>query len=99
MEGKIKYAFSEKVGQHSAPGGWYFISLPKEMSKEIRSILKYEEEGWGRLKAIVIIGKTEWNTAIWFDSKKETYLLPLKLEVRKKENIELEKQIEVVILL
>lgn len=99
MEGKIKYKFSEKVGKHSAPGGWYFITVPKEMSKEIRTLLKNEEKGWGRLKAIVIIGKTEWKTAIWFDSKKETYLLPLKLEVRRKENIEVEKQIEVVILL
>lgn len=99
MEGKIKYEFSEKVGQHSAPGGWYFITVPKEMSKEIRALLKNEEEGWGRLKAVAIIGKSEWKTAIWFDSKKETYLLPLKLEVRKNENIEVEKQIEVVILL
>ena len=98
MDRKIKYEFSEKVWQHSSPGGWYFISLPKEMSKEIRNMLRSEEEGWGRLKAIAKIGKTEWKTAIWFDSKNETYLLPLKAEVRRKENIEVEKQIDVAIL-
>ena len=99
MNGKIKYEFSEKVWQHSSPGGWYFVSLPQEMSAEIRSVLKFEEEGWGRLKAIAQIGATEWKTAIWFDSKKETYLLPLKAEIRRKENIEVEKQLDVVILL
>ncbi|WP_231129599.1 hypothetical protein [Flavobacterium sufflavum] len=45
MNGKIKYEFSEKPWRHSSSGGWYFVSLPKEMSKEIRSVLKSEEEG------------------------------------------------------
>lgn len=99
MNGRIKYEFSEKPWQHSSPGGWYFVSLPTEMSREIRSVLKNEEEGWGRLKAVAKIGKSEWKTAIWFDSKNETYLLPLKAEIRRKENIEVEKQIDVVILL
>ena len=97
MTGKIKYEFSEKSWQHSSPGGWYFVSLPKEMSKEIRSVLKSEEEGWGRLKAVAKIGNSEWKTAIWFDSKNETYLLPLKGEIRRKENIEVGNQIEVFI--
>ncbi len=97
MNGKVKYSFSEKAWQHASPGGWYFVSLPKEISDEIRSLFKSEEEGWGRLKAVAKIGNTEWNTAIWFDSKKETYLLPLKAEIRKKENIGTEKQIATVI--
>ena len=33
------------------------------------------------------IGNSEWKTAIWFDSKKKTYLLPIKAEIRKKEKI------------
>ncbi len=97
MNGKIKYNFLEKPWQHSSPGGWYFVALPKEMSKEIRSILKFQEEGWGRLKAVAKIGKSEWKTAIWFDTKINTYLLPLKAEIRKKENISAEKEIDVTI--
>jgi len=69
------------------------------MAEEIRSALKSEEEGWGRLKALAKIGATEWKTAIWFDSKMETYLLPLKSEIRKKEHIEAGKQIEVTLVL
>ena len=97
MIGKIEYAFSAKLWQHASPSWWFFVSLPKEMSKEIRSMLKSEEEGWGRLKAFAKIGNSEWKTAIWFDSKNETYLLPLKTEIRKKENIELGKRIDVKI--
>jgi hypothetical protein len=95
LNGKIKYEFSGKVWQHASPGGWYFISLPKAMSKEIRSILQENEEGWGRLKALAVIGNSQWKTAIWFDSKNQTYLLPLKIEIRKKETISLAQQIEV----
>lgn len=80
--------FSEKPWQHASPGGWYFVSLPKDMAKEIRGLLQSEEEGWGRLKATASIGKSEWKTAIWFDTKADTYLLPLKAEIRKKESIE-----------
>jgi hypothetical protein len=97
MLGKIKYSFSEKPRQHSAPGGWYFVSIPESMAKEIRTAFQSEEEGWGRLKVIARIGKSEWKTAIWFDTKKSTYLLPLKAEIRKKEHIIAEKVIEVVI--
>lgn len=51
MDGKIKYEFSAKSWQHSAPNGWHFVSLPTEISAEIRKNLKWQEEGWGRLKA------------------------------------------------
>ncbi len=94
---KIKYAFKAKPWQHASPGGWYFVSLPKALAKEIREALKSEEEGWGRLKAIAKIGNTEWKTAIWFDTKVNTYLLPLKAEIRKKEQVKIENELEVVI--
>lgn len=87
----IKYEFNAKPWQFVGPNSWTFISLPTDISKEIRENLKNEEQGWGRLKAIAKIGKTEWKTAIWFDTKHNTYLLPLKAEIRKNENIEIDK--------
>lgn len=95
MEGKITYAFSSTVWQHAATGGWYFVSLPKAISAEIRQHLKWQEEGWGRIKAEAKIRKSQWQTAIWFDSKHQTYLLPIKAEIRKKESIEKDQSIRV----
>lgn len=91
----IKYDFAAKPWQHSSPGGWYFISLPKELAKEIRENFKWQEEGWGRLKATAKIKETEWETAIWFDTKMGTYLLPLKAKVREKIQLEVVKKINV----
>ena len=64
--------------------GWYFITLPKMYSEEIRNHLQFQEEGWGRMKAVAIIDELEWKTSIWFDSKSKHYILPIKSEVRKK---------------
>ena len=101
MENKgIKYEFIAKVWNYSSTGGtcgWYIACLPKEMSKEIRENLKFLEEGWGRLKMTAKIGNSQWVTAIWFDTKLQTYLLPVKAEIRKKEKIETDKEVKIMI--
>lgn len=88
-----EYTFTARVWC----SGWYFVSLPKEMAEEIRVNFKYLEEGWGRLKATSKVGKSEWKTAIWFDTKHETYLLPIKSDIRKREHINVEDEIKVTI--
>jgi hypothetical protein len=96
----IKYEFSAMLWQHNAPsGGWHFVSLPGELAKEIREFLKSEEEGWGRLRATVKVGNTEWKSAIWFDSKQNTYLLPIKAEIRKKEDLKVGDNVKTVVCL
>ena len=93
----IKYEFTTEPWQYTTPGGWYFVTFPKELSAEIRNSFKSEEEGWGRLKATAKIGGSEWKTAIWFDRKKDCYLLPLKAEIRSEENIVVDKPVNVTI--
>jgi hypothetical protein len=93
----INYKFKARPWKFEGKGGWYFVSLPLSMSREIRSLLKQEEQGWGRLKASAKIGNTTWQSAIWFDTKHKAYLLPLKAEIRKKEKVEAGKSLEVLI--
>lgn len=97
MNAPIIYDFSASVWQHASPGGWFFVSLPAEMAEEIRTNLKWQEEGWGRLKAGAQIGNSHWETAIWYDKKQGTYLLPLKAEVRCKEDLQAGRLVEVVL--
>ena len=97
MTGKIKYEFTTTLWQHSATGGWHFVSLPEATATEIRTLLKSSEEGWGRLKATAKIGTTEWKTAIWFDTKRNTYLLPIKATIRIQEKLELGEPIKISI--
>ena len=97
MQAKITYTFSSVIWQHGAPGGWHFVSLPEELATEIRTHLKWQEEGWGRLKASAKVGNSSWDTAIWFDTKKKTYILPLKAAIRKKEKLAADDYVEIVL--
>ena len=90
-----KYQFQAIVWRYKGPAGWYFVTLPKSLSKKIRSLHGRSEEGWGRLKTSARIGQTEWKTAIWYDSKLQSYILPLKLLIRKKEKIELDSKVKI----
>ncbi len=67
--------------------GWHFVSVPKKQSEDIKEIFGTPKRGWGSIPVIVTIGKTEWKTSIFPDKQSGGYLLPLKSEVRKKEQI------------
>lgn len=97
MDGKIKYGCAVRMWKHGSTGGWHFVSLPKPISKEIREHLKWQEEGWGRMKAIAQIGELKWETAIWFDTKKDTYILPIKAEIRKKGKLHVEEDMTLLL--
>lgn len=96
---QLQYQFSSEPWKYAGKGGWVFVSLPGKLSNEIRATFKGDEAGWGRLTATAKVGQTEWKTAIWFDSKVNAYLLPLKAAIRKKERIEVGKKINVVVFL
>lgn len=85
--------------QHNASGGWFFVSIPKNLSSEIRAHFKNQEEGWGRMKVVAIIAELEWKTSIWFDTKSDHYLLPIKAEIRKKGNFKTDDIFEVNVLI
>lgn len=97
MKDKIHYEFSATVWQYASPGGWFFITVPPTISDEIRENLKWMEEGWGRLKVLAQIGHTEWQTAIWFDTKYKGYLLPLKAAVRKAEKLSNGQEVNLIL--
>ena len=94
---KIKYNFEAVPWQYSGKGAWIFVSLPKGLAREIRELFWNQEAGWGRLTVEVKIGETEWKSAIWYDTKLETYLLPLKSEIRKKVAVVINESINIEI--
>ncbi len=85
----MEYSFKGKLWKYEGHAGWCFITLPKMLSKKIRSVHNSSEEGWGRLQTCAFIGDSSWKTAIWFDTKSDAYLLPVKLAIRKKEKLEI----------
>lgn len=65
---------------------WVFASVPKDISAELRA-LPTPKRGFGSIKVIATIGATSWNTSVFPGSATSTYLLPIKKDVRKVENL------------
>jgi hypothetical protein len=83
-----KYAFKAKVWLYPGmKGAWHFVTVPKEISQEIKELHGWGRRGFGSIRVIVTVGHTSWKTSIFPDKKTDAYLLPLKTDVRKKEGI------------
>jgi hypothetical protein len=81
------FSFSSKVFKYKTEKtSWYFAKLPLDIGVEIKSSKK-SKIGFGSIRVIAIINQTQWQTSIFPDSKSGSYLLPLKAEVREKNDI------------
>lgn len=81
------YKMRAKIWLYPGMSGWHFVTLPKKQSGTIKKLFGAMKRGWGSLPVNVTIGKTKWKTSIFPDKKADSYLLPFKAEVRKKEEI------------
>lgn len=81
-----KFTIESEVWLYPGMSGWHFVGVPKKESTEIKKVSKVKS-GFGSVPVTVTIGKTKWRTSLFPDKRTETYLLPLKAEIRKKESI------------
>lgn len=83
---KNTYRFTTNVWLYNGDSPWHFATISKALSKEIKQNLLFKPKGFGSIPVEVKTGKSKWKTSIFLD-KNETYILPLKKEIRKAENI------------
>lgn len=81
----MNFIIKEKIWKYSGNGGWYFITIPKNESQIIKEIST--KNRWGSVPITANIGKSSWKTSVFRDTKINAYLLPIKKEIRIKENI------------
>ena len=84
----MKLEFEGEVRLWPANEKFYLLGLPKALSADIFEISDGLTNGWGSLKVEARIGDVVWRTSIFPDSKLGVFELPLKLEVRKKNRLE-----------
>lgn len=83
----MKFRFEGAVQLWPANEKFFLLGLPKEISDEIFEISDGLTNGWGSLKVEARIGETVWRTSIFPDTKLGIFELPLKAEVRKKNDL------------
>ena len=83
----MKYEFEGVVRLWPANEKFFLLPLPKEISAEIFEVSDGLTAGFGSLKVEARIGSMVWRTSIFPDSATNTFELPLKAEVRKKNGL------------
>ncbi len=97
MIAKNTYKIKAKVWLYqSETAAWHFVSLDKKLSAEIKEAHTVKKKGFGSVPVEITLGKTVWETAI-FPSKDGPYILPLKSEVRRKEDVRVEDEISFIL--
>lgn len=87
MVAKRHYQFKTKLWLYPGDTAWHFLTIPKKESALIKEAFKNVTRGWGSLPVVVTIKKTTWKTSIFPDKRSGTFLLPVKVAVRRAEDL------------
>jgi len=80
------FEFTSKIIFWKGPAPWFFVTMPAKQSRDLKEISGLLTYGWGVIPVRVRIGKTEFTTSLF--PKDGRYLVPIKVSVRKAENLE-----------
>ena len=75
------YQFEAQVWADEGPGAWHFVTLPADLSERIKAVRSRN----AARKVEARIGKSNWSTALF--PHHDTYVLPVKADVRRREVI------------
>lgn len=82
------YSFTADVWLYQGKAAWHFVTLPRELAEEIRFMAGSTRKGWRSIPVKATIGDSSWKTSIFPDKKSASYLLPLKADIRDREQIQ-----------
>ena len=67
-------------------GSWHFLTIPEELSAEIRAQSMLRRRGFGSVRVEASIGNVSWRTSV-FPQKSGGYILPVKADARRRADI------------
>ena len=70
-----------------AKGSWHFLTIAGEAATAIRTTAGGRSGGWGSVRVTATIGNTSWQTSLFPNKQQGGYMLPLKADVRRREEI------------
>jgi Domain of unknown function (DUF1905) len=82
----LSFTFTAKLWLYAGKGAWFFVTLPDDVAGQIR-FFSGRRQGFGSVRVVARIGTSTWKTSVFPDSKSGSYLLPVKAEIRKAQNI------------
>lgn len=91
----VRVTFDAELWEHDGEAGWHFVSVPLEVSEELRE-QGGRRRGFGSLRVEATVGATAWRTSV-FPAASGHYLLPVKKQVRREAGVEAGDLLEVTL--
>lgn len=87
----MRFTFDAELWRWAArsDASWIFVTVPSELSEEIRDLVGDLVRGFGSVRVDARIGGTAFRTSIFPGGDGGAYVLPIKRAVRVAERIEL----------
>ena len=93
----VQFRFDATIIEWRGPAPFFYAPIPAKHVEELRALAKVVSYGWGCVPVEAKIGKVSFTTSLF--PKGDTYLLPLKVDVRRKTGITVGDTISVVMTL
>lgn len=82
----LDFTFEGELWIYPGSKPWHFITLPIEIADHIK-IFQSPKTGFGSVRVSVTIGASKWQTSLFPAKDANSYFLPVKADIRKKENL------------
>ena len=83
----MELEFRGEIIHWRGPSPFHFVEVPDDPSAAIEAVADIVTYGWGAIPVRARIGGTEFRTSLF--PKDERYLVPIKVAVRRAEDLEL----------
>lgn len=82
----MTWEFAGEVWFWRGPSPFYFVTVPEDEGLELQAMASAVSYGWGMIPVTAQIGETQWTTSLF--PKAGSYVVPVKVAVRRTEAIE-----------
>lgn len=83
----MELEFNGEMWFWRGPAPWHFITVPERESAELEETSRSVSYGWGMIPVRAQIGRTAWATSLF--PKDGKYIVPVRVSIRRAENLEL----------
>jgi hypothetical protein len=78
-----QFRFTSWVWARDGVGGWHFLTLPTEVTEELRDEVPPTGPGFGSIRVSVTLGCSTWETSVFPDKASGSFVLPVRKDVRR----------------
>lgn len=80
----MQLRFSSALWVWDGPAAWHFVTTTIAVTRALRDVAPLIGKNWGTVPVTVQLDGARWETSVFYDSKRQRYLLPVKTAMRKR---------------